>query len=114
MNRVMGTLAIMLSITGCTTTPGLMRANAPHVLEVSNKDVKTISICIADKWEKYGVVNQRETRRGISLTTSIGGKLLYLADIELVKDVTITKAYKYLQYSPDANPLLVAVSDCQA
>lgn len=113
MKKIIGLSLLVLFVTGCSTTPSAMRTQAPDVIEVSQKNSKDIAICIAEKWEQHGVVNQRETNKGYSLTATVLGKLHYLADIEENQGKTTIKAYKYLQYSPAKNPLLSAVTECQ-
>ncbi|MFC1520522.1 hypothetical protein ACFL6Z_12530 [Pseudomonadota bacterium] len=113
MKKLILSASLLLIISGCSTTPGEMRTNTPHVLEYSDKAAKSITICIADKWGQSGVVNQRESSDGYSLTFTSNGKLLYLADIEKNGDKTVTKVYKYLQYLSDPNQMLIAAKECQ-
>jgi hypothetical protein len=103
----------LIFIVGCSTNPNSMRSNSPDALHSSVKSPKQIALCVANKWETFGVVNQREIAEGISLTSSLSGNLHYLADIKSDGRVTITKAYKFMAMSIGADPYLSAVSECQ-
>ncbi|MBA6392417.1 hypothetical protein H4J38_16740 [Colwellia sp. BRX10-3] len=112
MKKVLSTLTVLL-LAGCSTNPNSMRSNSPDVIHSSVKSSKEIAICIADKWETFGVVNQREISGGFSLTASLSGNLHYLADIKSNGDATVTKAYKFMAMSVGADPYFKAISDCQ-
>ena len=105
-------LSLML-IAGCSTNPNSMRNNSPDAIHSSVKTPKEIALCIANKWETFGVVNQRDVSNGISLSSSLNGSLHYLADITSDGKSTVTKAYKFMSISIGANPYLKAVSECQ-
>lgn len=103
----------LLFIAGCSTSPNSMRSNSPDVVHSSVKPPKEIALCIADKWEHFGVVNQRDISGGVSLTSSSSGNLHYLADIKSNGEATVTRAYKFMSISVGADPYFTAVSDCQ-
>jgi len=106
-------LSTLLFIAGCSTNPNSMRSNSPDALHSSIKKPKEISICVANKWETFGVVNQRDILSGVSLSASLNGNLHYLADITTNGKSTVTKAYKFMSMSIGADPYLRAVSECQ-
>jgi len=106
-------ISTLLFIAACSTNPNSMRSNSPDALHSSVKSPKEISICVANKWETFGVVNQRDTSNGVSLSASLNGNLHYLADITSNGKSTVTKAYKFMSMSIGADPYLQAVSECQ-
>ncbi len=103
----------LIFIVGCSTNPNSMRSNSPDALHSSVKSPKEISLCVANKWETFGVVNQRDLSNNISLSSSLNGDLHYLVDITSNGKSTITKAYKFMSMSIGADPYLKAVSECQ-
>ena len=113
MNIKLLSIATLLLISGCSTNPNSMRSNSPDALHSSVKSPKEVSLCVANKWETFGVVNQRDISNGISLSASLNGNLHYLADITLNGKSTVTKAYKFMSMSIGADPYLQAVSECQ-
>lgn len=91
-------LATIATITfvGCSTTPNELREDMPGETHISRKAPKEITLCIADRWEDYGVVNTRETRTGYAISAFLSdGKLRYLADVEVEKEVTVTRLYRW-------------------
>lgn len=100
-------------ITGCSTNPNSMRSNSPDALHSSVKSPKEISLCVANKWETFGVVNQRNVSNGVSLSASLNRNLHYLADITSNGKSTVTKVYKFMSMSLGAGPYLQALSGCQ-
>ncbi len=115
MKKLIGSLLTAVVLVGCTTNPNAMRKSTPEVIYSTKGDAKDIAICIADGWETYGVVNQRATKNGYSMTLAIGGKLYYLADIEQDEDgITKTKGYKYRIYSLGKHPAFVTIAECNA
>jgi hypothetical protein len=106
-------ISTLLLIVGCSTNPNNMRSNSPDALHSSIKSPKEISLCVANKWETFGVVNQRDVSNGVSLSASLNGNLHYLADITSNGKSSVTKAYKFMSMSIGADPYLTAVSECQ-
>jgi len=113
MKTTLLSISTVLFIVGCSTNPNSMRSNSPDVVHSSVKTPKEIALCVADKWENFGVVNQREVSGGLSLTASLSGNLHYLADIKTNGKATVTKAYKFMSMTVGADPYFKAVSDCQ-
>jgi hypothetical protein len=106
-------ISLLILIAGCSANPNSMRSNSPDALHSSVKSPKEISLCVANKWETFGVVNQRDILNGVSLSASLNGNLHYLADITSNGNSTVTKAYKFMSMSIGADPYLQAVSECQ-
>ena len=113
MNKYVLSTIALLAITGCSTSPNNMRASSPDAVHSSANSPKEIAICIVEKWEDFGTVNQRESKLGYSVTSTINGKLHYLVDIEKKDNFSITKAYSFMMMSIGEDPLLAAVSNCQ-
>ncbi len=88
-------LGVSVLLSSCVATPSKMRRSAPDVVHSSQKTPKEVAVCIADKWENWGTVNQRETQNGYSLTAGPQGKLHYLTDIEETETGSRTKVYKF-------------------
>ena len=103
----------LILIVGCSTNPNSMRSNSPDALHSSFKNPKEIALCVGNKWESFGIVNQREISGGLSLTASLSGKLHYLTDIKSDGNTTITTAYKFMVISVGADPYLTAITECQ-
>ncbi len=114
MNKYVLPAIALLVITGCSsTTPKNMRDSSPDAVHSSAKSPREIAICIAEKWEESGTVNQRESKLGYSVSKTTNGYLHYLVDIERKDTFSITKAYKFGVISFGSDPSLDAVSNCQ-
>ena len=115
MKKLIGSLLTAAVLVGCTTNPNAMRKSTPEVIYSTKGDAKDIAICIADGWETYGVVNQRQTTNGYSLSLMLNGKLQYLADLEQDSDgITKTKGYKFMVIAIGGDPFLKTIADCHA
>lgn len=103
----------LLLIVGCSITPNSMRTNSLDAVHSSVKTPQAIALCVAAKWEGFGVVNQRKISDGISLIASLSGNLHYLVDITSKGTDSVTKAYKFMSISIGVDPYFKAMSNCQ-
>ena len=48
-------ISTLLLIVGCSTAPNSMRSHSPDVVQSSVKTPQEIALCVADKWESFGL-----------------------------------------------------------
>ena len=113
--KTIALLTVISLLVGCSAIPNLLRTRAPDMVHTSSKSPREIAICIAEKWEGYGTVNQSTTENGYSLTSTSNsdGSLQNLVDIENDQQYTVTKVYKFMYKSIGPNPFFSAVASCQ-
>jgi hypothetical protein len=110
---IISAVAAAIFLSGCTTSPNLLREAGPDETYVSTKDVKDIAMCIADKWEDRSVVVTREMEDGISVRVPAGASLRYMADVLRKGPNSVTYGYYFMVIPITRDPMMAAIQNCQ-
>jgi hypothetical protein len=95
-------LSFLISTLSACATPSEMRQQAPELELKSNLAAKSVSICIADRWENNGtfgapvIVNMRPIEGGYTVEWINGfdHRVFLLVDVKDTLDGSLTRCYK--------------------
>lgn len=116
--RTVYSAAIVLLLFGCAT-PANMRLESPALELSSFKPAKSVSVCIAERWENLGVlgttvpVNVRPSESGyvLSWQNDVTKHTALLVDVNETETGSVTRYYKNLVLGE--GQFDQAVKDCQ-